>query len=61
MVHTVLTEQGAALVAERQRDMEERWQEALGEFSSDDLAAAARVLNRVTDVFESLSREAPEE
>jgi DNA-binding MarR family transcriptional regulator len=61
VVHTVLTEQGAALVAERQRDMEERWQEALGEFSNDDLAAAARVLNRVTDVLESLSHTAPQE
>ena len=60
VVHTVLTEQGAAVVAERQRDMEVRWKEALGGFSSDELAAAARVLNRVTDVIESLSRGAPE-
>jgi DNA-binding MarR family transcriptional regulator len=61
VVHTVLTEQGAAVVAERQRDMEARWKVGLGEFSSDELTAAARVLNRLAEVVESLSREAPEE
>lgn len=57
VVHTVLTEQGAALVGERQRIMEERWERALGDFSSAELTAAARVLGRVAEVVESLSRE----
>lgn len=57
VVYSVLTERGAALVAERQQDMENRWREALGEFSDADLRAAAKVLERVTDVIDSL--EAP--
>lgn len=54
-----LTERGAAIVAERQLRMEERWKGALGEFSDRELAAAAKVLGRVADVFESLAEDPP--
>lgn len=54
VVHSVLTERGVALLAERQEKMEARWQAALEEFSDDELAAAAKVLHGVADVFESL-------
>lgn len=61
VVHTVLTEAGAALVTERQREVEASWKQALSDFSSEELATASKVLNRVADVVESLSREAPED
>jgi MarR family transcriptional regulator, organic hydroperoxide resistance regulator len=59
VVLSVLTDRGAAIVAERQLQMEARWTDALQEFSEADLAAATKVLNRVADLFESLSHEAP--
>lgn len=55
VVLSVLTERGAAVVAERQALMEPRWQAALSEFSEADLAAAARVLNRLADYFDALN------
>ena len=61
VVLSVLTERGAAIVAERQQQMEERWRGALDEFSPEELTTAARVLNRAADMFESLSQESPEE
>ena len=60
VVLSALTERGAAVVAERQQRMEERWKDALEEFSPEELAAAARVLNRAADMFDSLSQESPE-
>jgi DNA-binding MarR family transcriptional regulator len=59
VVLSALTERGAAIVAERQQRMEERWNGALEEFSADELAAATKVLHRAADVFESLSQEDP--
>jgi MarR family transcriptional regulator, organic hydroperoxide resistance regulator len=59
VVLSVLTDRGAAVVAERQLQMEARWTDALHEFSDSDLATATKVLNRVADLFESLSQEAP--
>ena len=56
MVLSVLTERGAAVVAERQAQMEPRWRAALAEFSDAELAAAARVLNRLADYFDALER-----
>jgi DNA-binding MarR family transcriptional regulator len=55
VVLSVLTERGAAVVAERQAQMEPRWQAALAEFSDSDLVAAARVLNRLADYFDALN------
>ena len=60
VVLSVLTERGAAVVAERQHHMEERWKEALRDLSDDELAAAAKVLHIVADVFDSLSQEGPQ-
>ena len=61
VVYSTLTERGAAVVAERQQHMEGRWKAALAECSDRELAAAAKVLGRVADMFESLSQEAPGE
>ena len=54
VVLSVLTERGAAVVAERQAQMEPRWRAALEEFSDPELAVAARVLNRLADYFDGL-------
>jgi len=54
VVLSALTERGAAVVSERQTEMEPRWRAALAEFTADDLEAAARVLNRLADYFEAL-------
>ena len=54
MVISALTEKGVAVVAERQARMEPRWQAALAEFSDRDLAAAARVLDRLAGYFDTL-------
>lgn len=54
IVLTALTEHGTDVVAARQARMEPRWQAALAEFTDRDLAAAARVLNRLADLFDSL-------
>ncbi len=61
VVLSVLTDRGAAVVAARQQQMESRWQQALAECSDAELAAAAKVLHRVADVFEGLSLEVPAE
>jgi len=53
IVLSSLTEQGAELVARRHRQMEPRWQAALSEFTDDELDAAARVLDRLADYFDS--------
>ena len=54
VVLSVLTERGAAVVAERQAQMEPRWRAALEEFSDPELAVAARVLNRLADYLDAL-------
>lgn len=55
VVISELTERGVAVVAERRQEMEARWADALGDISEVELVNAARVLNRVADLFESLS------
>ncbi len=55
-----LTEHGEMVVAERRAETEPRWQEALSEFSDDELTAAARVLDRLADYFASYSATVPE-
>jgi DNA-binding MarR family transcriptional regulator len=59
VVLSELTERGAAVLAERQREFEGRWKAATDEFSDEEMAAAARVLHRVADVFESLGQDPP--
>lgn len=61
VVLSVLTDRGAAVVAERKLQMESRWKDALEECSDAELAAAAKVLHRVADLFELLSQDAPAE
>jgi DNA-binding MarR family transcriptional regulator len=55
VVLSVLTEHGAAVVAERQAQMEPRWRAALEEFSDSELAVASRVLGRVADYLDALA------
>ena len=59
VVYTVLTERGEAVVAERQQQMEGRWNTAFVEFSDDELTVSARILDRLADFFESMSEETP--
>ena len=54
VVLSTLTDHGASVVAARQARMEPRWQAALAEFSDRDLDAAARVLDRLADYFDTL-------
>jgi DNA-binding MarR family transcriptional regulator len=54
IVLSALTERGVAVVAERKAQMEPRWQAALAEFSDRELTAAARVLDRLADYFDTL-------
>lgn len=54
VVLSSLTERGASVVAERQRQMGPRWDAALAEFSDRELAVAARVLNRLADFLDTL-------
>ena len=46
-----LTEHGRQLVDEKRAHWEKRWHEALAEFSSDDLAVAAAVLERLRAMY----------
>lgn len=52
-----LTDRGHTLIEERRARFEPRWRAALGEFSDDELRTAARVLDRMRDVFEEIDRE----
>jgi len=58
VVLSVLTERGAAVIAERQQQMEPRWRSALAEFDESELAVASRVLNRLADYFDAMLDEA---
>jgi DNA-binding MarR family transcriptional regulator len=51
VVLTSLTDRGAALLAERRARLEPRWRAALAEFSDEELATAAAVLDRLRDAF----------
>jgi DNA-binding MarR family transcriptional regulator len=57
VVLTSLTEHGEQLVAERHAQMEPRWRDALSEFDDTELAAAARVLDRLADYFDALLKD----
>ncbi len=60
VVLSALTENGAAVVAERKSAIEPRWHAALAGFSDQELNAAARVLDRLADYFDGYSVAAPE-
>ena len=53
-----LTDSGERVVAERRRRFEGRWNAALAEFTSRELATAAAVLDRLKTLFEELDAEA---
>lgn len=57
IVLTTLTERGRAVVAERRARYEPRFQAALEEFSEDELASAATVLDRLSSMFDELADE----
>jgi DNA-binding MarR family transcriptional regulator len=61
VVLSVLTERGAAVLAERQAQMEPRWRAALEGFSDEELAAAARVVGRLADYFDLLLEDGDQE
>jgi DNA-binding MarR family transcriptional regulator len=57
LVLTSLTERGRALVEERRARYEPLWRAALGEFSDQELIAAAAVLDRLRTLFEAMAIE----
>jgi DNA-binding MarR family transcriptional regulator len=61
VVLSILTDRGAAVVAERHAQMEPRWRAALAGFSDRELTAAARVLGRLADYFDALLEDTPAE
>jgi len=54
IVLSALTERGAQVVAERKAQIEPLWRSALAEFSEDELLAAARVLTRLAEYFDTM-------
>jgi DNA-binding MarR family transcriptional regulator len=55
VVDCSLTSHGRELLTERRTHLEQRWQTALAEFSTQDLATAAAVLNRLQALYDDLS------
>jgi DNA-binding MarR family transcriptional regulator len=49
-----LTDRGRTLVEERRARLQPRWRAALAEFSDEELRSAARVLERLQDMFDEL-------
>lgn len=54
IVLTSLTARGRAVIEDRRSRMEPLWRAALGEFSDEELLAAAAVLDRLAGLFEEL-------
>ncbi|HTX44657.1 MAG TPA: MarR family transcriptional regulator [Solirubrobacteraceae bacterium] len=55
IVLTSLTERGREVIEARRCTMEPRWRSALSEFSDSELRTAARVLDRLHDLFEQFA------
>lgn len=55
IVLTSLTDRGCEVIEARRGAMEPRWREALSEFSDAELRTAARVLDRLHDLFEQFA------
>ena len=55
IVLTTLTDRGNALVEERRARFEPRWRAAFGEFSDEELATAARVMDALRELFDGLA------
>jgi DNA-binding MarR family transcriptional regulator len=58
VVNCSLTTRGRELLTERRAHLEQRWQTELAEFSVQDLATAAAVLNRLRALYDDLSTDA---
>lgn len=54
-----LSESGEAVCEERRAALEPLWREMLSEFTIDELQASARVLDRLTELFERLDHDEP--
>jgi DNA-binding MarR family transcriptional regulator len=61
VVNCALTTRGRELLAERRAHLEQRWHAALAEFSNQDLATAAAVLDRLRALYDDLSTDAHDE
>jgi DNA-binding MarR family transcriptional regulator len=57
VVLTSLTERGSELVEARRARYEPRWRAAVGEFTEEELVAAAAVLDRLRVLFDELATE----
>ena len=57
VVLSSLTERGLALVQDRRRRMEPRWNEAFAQFSDEDLLTAAAVLDKLRQFFDEIADE----
>jgi len=55
IVLTTLTERGQALVEERRARFEPRWRAAFEEFTDEELATAARVLEALRDLLDGIA------
>jgi DNA-binding MarR family transcriptional regulator len=54
IVLTTLTKRGHGLIEERRARFEPQWRAAFGEFSDEELATAARVLDAMRDLFDGI-------
>jgi DNA-binding MarR family transcriptional regulator len=51
--NVTLTPAGEELMARKQADWQSRWEDTFGDFSDRELAIAARVVTRVTDLYDA--------
>jgi DNA-binding MarR family transcriptional regulator len=58
VVNCALTSRGRELLAERHAHLQQRWTEALAEFTIEDLATAAAVLDRLRALYDDLGTDA---
>jgi DNA-binding MarR family transcriptional regulator len=61
VVNCTLTTRGRELLTERHAHLEQRWQAELAEFSMQELATAAAVLDRLRALYDDLSTDAHDE
>jgi DNA-binding MarR family transcriptional regulator len=61
VVNCTLTTRGRELLTERHTHLEQSWQAELAEFSTQDLATAAAVLDRLRALYDHLSTDTHDE
>ena len=61
VVTCTLTTHGRELLTERRAQFEQRWHAALAQFSTQDLATAAAVIERLRALFDNLDTDTPSE